>query len=53
MIIHRISACLVEKLSSFLSFPADPHEEKLTFILGPQDFYWLHMQAAKPQEISI
>lgn len=38
MIIHRLSACLVEKLSSFLSFPADPQKENLTFIQGHRTF---------------
>lgn len=38
MIIHRISACLVEEPSSFLPFPADPQKEKLTFIQGHRTF---------------
>lgn len=52
MIIQRISACLVEKLSSFL-LPCRPTKRKINIYSGPRDFYWLHMQATNPQEISI
>lgn len=33
--------------------PADPQKRKINIYSGPRDFYWLHMQAANPQEISI
>jgi len=52
MIIQRKSACLVEKLSSFL-LPCRPTKRKINIYLGPWDFYWLHVQATNPQEISI
>lgn len=33
--------------------PCRPTKRKINIYSGPQDFYWLHMQAANPQEISI
>lgn len=46
--------CMFSRETVIISLiPCRPTKRKFNIYSGPQDFYWLHMQAANPQEISI